>query len=488
MDHAQQPVRARLRAALFCARWLIVASLAVTVGPHVQGADIKGTVITVDGDVVSGALVSIASVTGRTSTTSCVPYCGRHTVTDADGRFLIPWVASDLAYTIHVEAKDCFPRIITTNMLAGRPLGVTLATTESVPDSSRRQFAGRVLGPDGKPAVGALISGVNPWTVSVDDGRFFIFDEAPSGQLAVTVDFQGVVKDQSFLLMPGILSNTLQLITGTTVSGRVLKGTRPMEGVDVGLVEQMALPGMGPPGGSRNVYEATSGPDGRFKIEHVAPGRDYCLFTKMKSLAADNLAAIKTHFRSAGDGQVTEVAELSLHPAHQVRGRLIFSDNPNLTSDICIVLRRASVPDSQEIHPDEDRTFVFQAVPSESVVVSFHTTGLNRVHGYRLSVHNLSLDERRPTALCGRVDEDLELSVLFEPGVAPASPLRPAVEGRTAAELAALKQAAMVQRQGAQRIVRFNLDPLTERQRVLEESPLRGTSAEVLAKMRSGQQ
>ncbi len=222
------------------------------------------------------------------------------------------------------------------------------------------------------------------------------------------------------------------------------------------------------------------------RIEHVGPDRGYCLFTRMQSLADDNRAAITTHFRAAGDGQVTEVAELNLHPAHQVRGRLVFSDNPNLTSDICIVLRRAGVPDSQEIHPDEDRTFVFQAVPSESVVLSFHTTGLNRVHGYRLSDQNLSLDERRPPALSGRVDEDLELSVLFESGVAPGSPLRPAVEGRTAAELAALKQAAMVQRQGAQRIVQFNpTDVVTEHQRVLEESPLRGISAE--AKTRSGQ-
>jgi hypothetical protein len=306
---------------------VIAVSLAGTDEPGVQGAEIKGTVSTIDGDIVAGALVSIVSATGRASTTCCAPYCGRHTVTGDDGRFAIPGVTSDLAYTIHVEAENCFPRIVTTDMVAGRLLGVTLATAQAVPDASCRQFAGQLLGPNGKPAVGALISSVNPRTVSGEDGRFFILDDAPAAQLAITVDFSGAIKDQAFQLIPGRLGNTLQLISGTTVSGAVLNGTKPMEGVQVGLVEDTPLLE-----GAKTVYEAVSERDGRFKIEHVAANRDYCLFTKMQSLAAENLAAIKTHFRTAGDGQVTEVAELNLHPAHQVRGQLVFSDDPDLTS------------------------------------------------------------------------------------------------------------------------------------------------------------
>jgi hypothetical protein len=121
-------------------------------------------------------------------------------------------------------------------------------------------------------------------------------------------------------------------------------------------------------------------------------------------------------------------------------------------------------------------------------VLSFHTTGLNRVHGYRLSSQNLSLDEGRLTALCGRVDEDVELSVLFEPGASPASPLQPSVDRRKAAELVAIRQAAMNRRQRVGGIVRINpIDPLTERQRVLEEAPLRGVLIDVLGNMRSRQ-
>jgi hypothetical protein len=187
--------------------------------------------------------------------------------------------------------------------------------------------------------------------------------------------------------MPGRIGNTLQLLAGTTVSGRVLKNARPVEGVQLGLVERSSS--------ATNVdtiCEATSDRDGRFTIEHVGPNRDYCLYTKMASVARQNLAAIKRDFRSGRDGQMTEVAEVNLHPAHRVRARLVFSDEPDHTPDVCVVLSRASIPDSQDVDPDKDGTFVFEGVPSESIVLSLHTFGLRWVHGYRLSPQHDSLD------------------------------------------------------------------------------------------------
>ena len=472
-----------------CACLAIVVPSACLDTPRVTAAEIKGIVTTIDGDGMTGALVSIVSASApsgaRTSTSYCAPECGRHTITSANGAFAIRGVTSERSYTLQVEAKDCFSRMLWTSPLAGQVLRVTLAATQSVPDQSRRQYAGQVLRADGQPVEGAVVSTQHPWTTTDREGKFFIVTDALMPQLAVTVDFEGAVKGQMFRLMPGRIGNTLQMHAGTTILGTVLKNARPVEGVEVGLVERAASPMTN----VEVVYEATSGRDGRFRIEHVAPNRDFWLFTKMESLAAENLAAIKRIVRSSPEGQMTPVAELNLHPVHRVRGRLIFSDNPNFVSEICVVLSRVGIPDSQEVHPEEDHTFVIEGVPSESVVLSFHTIGMRAVHGYRLSRQHYNLDELRPTALCGRVDDDLNLSVLFEPGVSPSPQPRSSIAARNAANIAAAKRAIVVQqRVGAQVIVqRVQVDPLLERQRLLETERLRGIPADVLSKLHDGQ-
>jgi hypothetical protein len=451
---------------------------------RVNAADIHGIVTTNDGFSVAGAVVSIVSASApsaaRAPTRYCAPDCGRHTISSADGTFAIRGVASELSCTIHIEAKDCISRLLWTSPRAGQVLRVTLAATQSVPDQSRRQFAGQILRADGQPAKGAVISTQHPWTTSDREGKFFIVTDVPTARLAVTVDFEDVVKGQEFQLMPGRIGNTLQLLAGTTVSGRVHKNARPVEGVQLGLVERSPT--------ATNVdaiYETTSDRDGRFTIEHVGPNRDFCLFTKMASVARQNLAAIKKDFRSGRDGQMTEVAEVNLHPAHRVCVRLVFSDEPEHTPDICVVLSRAGIPDSQEVDADEDGTFVFAGVPSESIVLAFQTVGLRWVHGYRLSPQHYSLDYLRRTALCGRVDEDLDLNVLLEPGPSPRAPYATTKTARKAANVAAAQRRMIIQQPNGARVIVQGpeANPLVERQRQLENEPLRGISAEVLSEL-----
>ena len=113
-----------------CACLAIVVPSACLVTPRLVAAEIKGVVMTIDGESVTGALVSIVSASApsgaRRSTSYCAPECGRHTITSADGAFAIPEVASELSYTLQVEAKDCFSRMLWTSPLAGQRLQITL--------------------------------------------------------------------------------------------------------------------------------------------------------------------------------------------------------------------------------------------------------------------------------------------------------------------------------------------------------------------------
>jgi hypothetical protein len=169
---------------------------------RVTAAEINGIVTTTDGLSVAGAVVSIVSASApssaRAPTRYCAPDCGKHTISSAGGAFAIRGVASELSYTLQIEAKDCYSRTLWTSPLAGQVLRVTLAATQSVPDQSRRQFAGQILRADGQPAKGAVISTQHPWTTSDREGKFFIVTDVPTAQLAVTVDFENVVKGQEF--------------------------------------------------------------------------------------------------------------------------------------------------------------------------------------------------------------------------------------------------------------------------------------------------
>ena len=118
-------------------------------------------------------------------------------------------------------------------------------------------------------------------------------------------------------------------------------------------------------------------------------------------------------------GQTLQVGELNLHPGHRVHGRVFFSD-AHRPDGVLAVLERSGGEDVQERPLDADGAFAFEGVPSESVVLWFRTAEANLVPGYRLSPQSYSLDYLMRAALCGRVDDDLQLAVLFEPGAAAA--------------------------------------------------------------------
>jgi hypothetical protein len=242
------------------------------------------------------------------------------------------------------------------------------------------------------------------------------------------------------------------------------------------------------PGIAGTIREAISDSEGRFTIENVAPKRECLLFTRMASLAARNLAAVTQEFRSADDGQITEVAELNLHPAHRVRVHVLIADDPQQALAVRVTLSRDGIPDAQEADSGEDGIAVLSGVPSESVALSFHSPAGGELNGYRLSPQNQSLDRLWFTSLRGRVDEDRNLVVLLE-----RAPLaRAAIDCTTSSELdqqgarLVVPPPAQGMRQQPNKRRPPNMNPLLEDERLLERRPLRGIPNEALSD-RAGQ-
>jgi hypothetical protein len=109
--------------------------------------------------------------------------------------------------------------------------------------------------------------------------------------------------------------------------------------------------------------------------------------------------------------------------------------------------------------------FGFGGVPSESVVLSFKVPRVGAIPGYQISRQCYSLDYYWRSALCGRVDDDVEIAVLFEPG-----------------ETSEYARGKMRQTR------HINGDPLSLQQHRIESEPLRGVPNEWLQRLESGGQ
>jgi hypothetical protein len=252
----------------------------------------------------------------------------------------------------------------------------------------------------------------------------------------------------------------------------------------------------------RGTHTAVTNEDGLFTIDHVQPQSDHQLFVPMDSVAAKNLAALVQSFRTGHEGQPTDVAEINLHPACTVRGKIAMSKGESPRGLAAIIGRTVVGGDSQTAPLGEDGTFVFQGVPKESVMLWITERG-GASRTFRPSSKNHSLDPVQRNHLCGRVDEDLDLTVLLDPITAPERTLRQAedlaiqsqvVQAQRAQALAQARQAqaiAQAQRVGVQarnpqlllqnngQLIMQNApyapsDERTARRMQLQSEPLRG--------------
>lgn len=381
---------------------------------------ISGVVIRRDGRPLPGALVQIVSVgprAGRSSTSPwCHPDCGKHAIAGASGEFTIASVDPAWLFTLAVEAKDCLPREVLVDARSTTALKIRVTSEED------RLTKGQVLNPDGTPAVGVVvvvagfrIEQASPKGTVIDqrrfltddEGRFHIESEALLQQMQVIVTAPNATF-KVYDLKPGGKENVLQLTTGATLTGRVLRQARPVSGIEVGLTGGAMLRSGAP---RLTVTDA----EGRFKLEHVTPGALERIFTKMTPDTPLPLAAVVRDVDVPADGELLDVGELNLHPTFRVRGRLVPLEGA-VPANITATLERLRAPDHIEQLVATDGTFEFSGVPAESVVLSFCSPGKAAIQGYRLSARNFSVDEAGLPAMVGRVDEDLDLVVLIQKG------------------------------------------------------------------------
>lgn len=407
----------------------VVAALAlaglVVACPAAPATDLTGRIATRDGKPLARAAVYIYTAAPKVGISplcpSCYVDCGKFMKTDRQGRFTIPALSDSLKFTVLVTAQGYEPTFAKRVDPQTGPIEITVARRDPKRVDPSRTLRGRVVGPEGRPAIGATVtpvgyqhgdtlrfgglSGTDPLSVTNDRGEFVIATHAPDLLWFVRVTARDLAP-QAFREVPtGGRPLRFKLGRGATVTGRVLRDGRPLPGVAVGLAQADRRAE-----GFLEAQEIGTDEHGRFTFSNVAPEQTYVLCGKMSSLHEQG-AVYPESVHVAGEGMV-DAGVLPVHPAHRIRGRVSLSDGQPVPSGTRVMIARSDAYDVLVLQLDPDGRFEAVGVPPESVTVSA------AVRGYRVSPRNPGFDPVNASYVRLKTDRDLDdFELLLEPGI-----------------------------------------------------------------------
>jgi hypothetical protein len=206
-------------------------------------------------------------------------------------------------------------------------------------------------------------------------------------------------------LTTGPARHDLTLPEGVTVTGRVVKGGKPLAGVPVGLVQK-----------DRNVeafvgdLKAATDATGTFRIPN-APAEDALVLYGLMDGSKAHGAIPARGVRSGRSGTTLDVGDLEVQKGYTLSGRVVLSDGKPVPAGTRVMLSREEAWDSQQALTGENGSVTLAGVPAERVHM------YAALKGYRVSPSNLSFDLLNGGGLLGRVAADTEgLRLLLEPG------------------------------------------------------------------------
>jgi hypothetical protein len=301
------------------------------------------------------------------------------------------------------------------------PVTFTLKPNDLATRDPALVLRGRVLDEDGDPIPHAVVepygfmkgksgqygglTGFDPLALTDEKGEFRL--GVPEKGLAVHVRVSAPKKARRNFkgLAAGPTGHALTLPDGASVTGRLVKGGKPLAGVAVGLAQA-----------SRNVetfvgaFQAATDGDGVFLIPNVPADDRFALYGLMDSLKAHGAVAVRP-VKTGRSREVVDVGDVAVGPGHELTGRVVLSDGKPVPAGTRVLLAREEAWDTQQAVAGEDGTFAFAGLPAERYTLSAS------VKGYRPSAENAGRDLLNPRQLSGVVRENVHgLRLLYEPG------------------------------------------------------------------------
>jgi hypothetical protein len=410
---------------------LILAALSLPATATMN--DLAGQVVDAAQQPIPNATVFIYTAKPRVGPgvicPGCYADCRKKVATDAAGKYTVADLDPALLFQVLVVAEGFRPRFADNVDPARGPLDVKL---DRMPTglSGRVVLRGRVLGPDGKPVVGAVVSpqeckradrqwggrmpGVDPASVTNLRGEFFITGNPGDLAYLVVVEARGLVRGYSGLLPTGDKLHEIRMIEGATLHGRILKDGKPLAGTAVSLV-QCDL-------GSHTFIGCrcvATDAEGRYTFVNLRPNDDYYVFITMSDAARLGKITPPKRVSIGGDATTTEAGDGSVaDPIHRVSGRIILTDGKPLPKSMRMSLSREELGwDVQGGDLGPDGSFSFSGVPQEAVTLRIV------LPGYRLASKRNRFQQTDTWSVATMVDGDKSgLEIYLEPEPAAKKP------------------------------------------------------------------
>ncbi len=307
---------------------------------------------------------------------------------------------------------------------------------------------GEVVGLDGKPIAGGKVSSrfsfMVEQPVKTDVTGSFSFAVSLTGsQTPIKIEAAGLAtrtfwadyradgeaqepeSAAEWTIEPsGRFSKPLRMGPGVVVTGRVVRGGKPVPGATMRLSTHVTDQGKAKNSAVQFQKEIQFRTDdqGHFRIQHVAAGPDlnYAISAKPGSLE-DHRTVIPRPFQAPVDGAIVDLGDFEARPGCKLAGRLILSDGKRPPPDLKLEIRSE---DSASLYSklDADGRFEMTGIPEGNVSVFIEREdqvgfGKVTVRDYVFSPRNKCLNPKFPLVLEGRVDRDItDLTILHEPG------------------------------------------------------------------------
>lgn len=351
------------------------------------------------------------------------PDCGKKASTDAQGHFVLASLDPAMDFCVMALAPGYEPFLNSKLVPEAGPLAVKLRARDLSTAAPERHVFGRLVGPDGAPAVGATVDveGVEKgegtqWGGNGTTDAMTISDANGEFHLVGRKDFTAV---QCVIRAPGLAERWVRLAPGKaqfvglraggTVQGRLTFRGAPLRGVTLSLATEERQCGK-----YFNDARTRTDDDGRFAFGNVPPGLKFQLFGAMDAFRPAG-AAFQTVLLSPADGASMNLGELTAKPACQIQGRIVLADGKPLPPGTRLMIDRRSAWDTTLVPVDAQGNFQVAGIPPAEQI------GVNlQLAGYRFSEKNPNLDLNNRNGLAGEVGGDISgLNVLLEPGKRP---------------------------------------------------------------------
>jgi hypothetical protein len=283
---------------------------------------------------------------------------------------------------------------------------------------------GRVLDENGRPVAEAVVEpfgfgkgdgtqfgglkGFDPLAVTNKKGEFRLGVPEPGVAVYVQATAPFKAPRRFKKLEAGPKPHDLTLFDGVTITGRLVKGGKPLAGVAVGAAQK-----------ERNVetfvgeFQAATDDKGVFQIRNVPAEDSLVLYGLMSSLGKHGAVGARA-VRTGKSGSVSAVGDVEVKPGHKLSGRVALADGKPVPAGTRVMLSREEAWDSAQAVVDKEGRFSFAGLPPEQYSLTVN------VKGYHLSPKNVSTDLLNGFRLLGVVREDIAgLRLLLEPGPEP---------------------------------------------------------------------